>query len=45
MLVQHKKVDMIKRNVNRFYLQFVTSTELALMCCDHFESEVRYINI
>jgi len=35
----------MKWNVNRFCLQFVTSMELALMCCGHFGSEVRYINI
>jgi hypothetical protein len=39
------KVGMIKWNVNRFCLQFVTSTELTLMCFGHFGSAVRYINI
>ena len=35
---------MIKWNVNRLCLQFVTSTELDIMCVCHFGSEVRYIN-
>ena len=36
---------MIKSNVNRLSLQFVTSTELAVMCVCHYGFEVRYINI
>jgi hypothetical protein len=40
-----QNVGTIKWNFNRLCVQFVTSKELALMCCGHFGSEVRYINI
>jgi hypothetical protein len=36
---------MIKWNINRFCLQIIASTELALVCVCHFGFQVRYINI